>query len=230
MIKGKGIFIVLGMHRSGTSMVAGLLNGSGIYMGSTFRKPLPENPLGFFEEESFRILNDDLLHKAGYTVKEWSTDFSGIVPDAEAVSGAINLITHFDRTHNNWGWKDPRTCLTIPVWLKALQSLNVLHKTNIIVVERSVQSVSQSLIARGNVADFRHGEALCAMYRKNREKGMLDYAGRLRSLRVNYEHLVKGQDINRLEEFCGIVVDREFIDPSLDHSTKENQLRSPRHE
>ena len=50
------IVIVVGMHRSGTSAVAGILHLHGISMGSekTFKpKPLPQNPMGFYENFGF---------------------------------------------------------------------------------------------------------------------------------------------------------------------------------
>jgi len=45
------IVIVVGVHRSGTSAVAGILHLNGIAMGSekTFKsKPMPQNPRGFY--------------------------------------------------------------------------------------------------------------------------------------------------------------------------------------
>ena len=46
------ITIVLGMHRSGTSVVAGILHFNKVSMGTyeTFwPRPLPQNPKGFYE-------------------------------------------------------------------------------------------------------------------------------------------------------------------------------------
>jgi hypothetical protein len=217
--KDGGIFIVLGMHRSGTSMVAGLLHGDGICMGKAFRKVLPQNPLGFFEEESFRQLNDAFLLEAGYTVKEWSAEFSETALKTDTLHEAVNLIGQWNKSNGSWGWKDPRTCLTISLWLKVLQSKGLLRRTNIIVVNRSVSAVSKSLVARGDVNNISHGEALYAMYHENLEKGILEYCERLRILRIDYEQLLDGPDFDRLQEFCGLEMDRAFIDRSLDHSS-----------
>src|SRR5688572_30794661 len=59
--------IVLGMHRSGTSVLAGLLNIMGAYFAAEGLgiKANPQNPKGFWERRDVRALNDLLLHSAG---------------------------------------------------------------------------------------------------------------------------------------------------------------------
>ena len=55
------ITIVLGMHRSGTSVVAGILHFNKVSMGTyeTFwPRPLPQNPKGFYDNY-FAILGDN---------------------------------------------------------------------------------------------------------------------------------------------------------------------------
>ncbi len=59
-VKMKKIFIVLGMHRSATSLTAGLLFSYGMYAGN--EKDLLEanksNPKGFFENKKIFLLNE----------------------------------------------------------------------------------------------------------------------------------------------------------------------------
>ena len=40
--------LILGMHRSGTSAIAGTLNNLDVYLGSNLMDPGKENPKGFF--------------------------------------------------------------------------------------------------------------------------------------------------------------------------------------
>jgi len=217
-LKEKKVFIILGMHRSGTSMVAGMLHKSGICMGEHFRKPLSQNPKGFFEEEFFRQVNDILLNKAGYNVKEWNTGFSGVKADEETILLINKVINYFNYSFNSWGWKDPRTCLTINIWLKALYNANLISKTNIIIVNRSVKAVAKSLIKRGNIMDMYRGEKLHEMYNHYLHKGLLEYLNQLRILEVDYENLIMGKDLDKLESFCNIKINRSFIDSSLNHA------------
>lgn len=205
------------MHRSGTSAVAGLLHTSGISMGFTFRKPLEQNPKGFFEEELFRQFNDILLNKVGYNVKEWRTDYSGVVADYLEITTGIKIIKSFDHNIRSWGWKDPRTCLTIDVWLKVLRSCGMLQYTNIIIVNRSIKAVSKSLFIRGNIVDLNEGEKLYKMYHQHINIGLSNYRNKINILTISYENLIKGNDFNRLESFCDVKLDKNFIDTSLNH-------------
>ena len=58
---------IAGMHRSGTSMVARLLQQCGLDLGPTDQllPPRPDNPEGFWEHAAFVALNDDILTAAG---------------------------------------------------------------------------------------------------------------------------------------------------------------------
>ena len=69
------ITIVLGMHRSGTSVVAGVLHFNKISMGTyeTFwPRPLPQNPKGFYENYDFRKINDTMLKESDYNTKHYN--------------------------------------------------------------------------------------------------------------------------------------------------------------
>jgi hypothetical protein len=56
--------IVLGMHRTGTSVIARLLNMIGVYFGPEGMNTGAnlENPKGFWERKDIRNANDKLLH------------------------------------------------------------------------------------------------------------------------------------------------------------------------
>ncbi|MCA9876575.1 MAG: sulfotransferase [Thermomicrobiales bacterium] len=108
---------IVGMHRSGTSMVAKLLSQAGLNLGpdEALMSPAPENPEGFFEHLAFVALNDEVLNEAG---AGW---------DCPPLAGTDWASADFDRHRERarelaaplaergpWGWKDPRTSLTIP--------------------------------------------------------------------------------------------------------------------
>ncbi len=59
--------LILGMHRSGTSAVAGALRGAGLNLGLStgFFPAAAENPRGFFENASLSYGNDVLLRFRG---------------------------------------------------------------------------------------------------------------------------------------------------------------------
>jgi len=59
-------FLILGMHRSGTSFLARCLNVSGVYLGENLLlsdRFASDNPKGFWENEEFTKLSSQLLHE-----------------------------------------------------------------------------------------------------------------------------------------------------------------------
>ena len=210
------IFIVAGMHRSGTSLLGGLLHTSGICMGSTFRQALPENAKGFFEDEAFRVLNDRMLGHSGYRVKEWSAAFTRLSFTTQDRLDAARLINRRIVAHDNWGWKDPRNCLTLSFWIETLAELGLLPETRIIVARRRRQAVIASLQARGNFQDADLAAEVIEMYERNLIVA-LGAVDRDSWMEAWYDDLLSTEGLSRLAEFCDLAIDRDFIDVSLNH-------------
>ena len=120
---------IVGMHRSGTSMVAKLLHLAGLHLGADadLMPPAAENPEGFYEHLGFVRLNDEVLNAAG---AGWDCPPP---PHVDWGDGAFEPFRERARVLAQpmlpapaWGWKDPRTSLTIPFWRSALGPLRVL--------------------------------------------------------------------------------------------------------
>ena len=149
--------VVTGMHRSGTSALAGLLHTNGVSMGKTFLPPpLPENPYGFFEDIEFRRLNDKLLALNNYNVKSYSP----YIPSIFLVTRELrrDMRSLIDTRSGCWGFKDPRTCLTLHLWVSALP-----QHTVVVVTRRPYHAIGRSLALRGNCT-VEQGERLAASY------------------------------------------------------------------
>ena len=139
---------VLGMHRSGTSMMMQMLGKCGVYLGDDKRTSRPgdhDNPLGYWENPSFRKLNDRILSTLGgdwkippYLSQGWQVEDERVAPMKEE---AHALVSKMDR-HALWGWKDPRNSLTLPFWRSIVPDLKC-----VILVRNPVQ-VAQSLQSR----------------------------------------------------------------------------------
>src|SRR5215217_4843525 len=106
---------IVGMHRSGTSMVAKLLQQAGLHLGNQadLMPPAEENPEGFYEHLDFVRLNDEVLNAAGAGWDcppaqgfDWNT-----AALHQFQERARNLAKTLD-AHRPWAWKDPRTSLT----------------------------------------------------------------------------------------------------------------------
>lgn len=118
--------IVLGMHRSGTSVLARVLNLMGAWFGpegiSTGANP--ENPKGFWERRDVRALNDWVLHSAGCDWNRVAQFDAGALPEAvveEFRSVAGKLVLELD-AHRPWFLKEPRLCLLLPLWRQVLEA------------------------------------------------------------------------------------------------------------
>jgi len=115
------VICVLGMHRSGTSVVIRALNLLGVFLGKPehLLKPAPDNPEGYWENKPINDLNDELLNRLGGTWHKPPRFLEGWAASADLTdlrSKAEKLIHEQFAASSVWGWKDPRTCLTLPFW------------------------------------------------------------------------------------------------------------------
>jgi hypothetical protein len=137
--------IILGMHRSGTSLVVRLLKDIGILMGKNLSRDAESI---FFQKINRKIYNsadsdwgniDGLLTSMKYQnfIKSQAEKVSRILfPDSSFMGINRGISNHFDpsnwpliaqRGQLFWGWKDPRTTLTFPIWLKIFPNARILH-------------------------------------------------------------------------------------------------------
>lgn len=117
--------IVLGMHRSGTSVLARILNLMGVYLGpegmSTGANP--ENPKGFWERRDVRLLNDAVLHSVGC---DWDRvadlDLAKIPAEMNQAFDDVarRILLEMD-AHRPWFIKEPRLCILLELWRRHLE-------------------------------------------------------------------------------------------------------------
>ena len=113
--------IVLGPERSGTSLVAEMIDRWGAYVGEPDQLSAADhrNPRGYWE---FKPLWD-LAEKVGAFasgVTWWEQSFPERVrrnaSDASLASEARSLIEQMERPGRPWMWKDPALCHFLPFW------------------------------------------------------------------------------------------------------------------
>ena len=117
--------LVLGMHRSGTSVVAGTLHllGLATCAPEDLITGMPWNPAGHWESRSLSRLDDRLLdemRRAWWYPPPSGATYADVTSGlATAPETAADL---FRRTYTSmpWVWKDPRLCLLLPFWREAL--------------------------------------------------------------------------------------------------------------
>lgn len=115
--------VVLGMHRSGTSLVTRLISllGFALCREDDLLVGRKGNPRGHWESMSLLAFNDRLLDELGTT---WFCPPS-LSPDELARMldrHGTDALARLRRYHPErpWVWKDPRTCVLMPFWSAVL--------------------------------------------------------------------------------------------------------------
>jgi hypothetical protein len=108
--------IILGMHRSGTSSLAGCLQQRGLYLGNVIQKS-PHNPKGNRENPDIMRLNESVLEGSGGS---WDRPPQMITWNREQIHERDGIVESYLRHSSKFGFKDPRTLLTLPFWEDSL--------------------------------------------------------------------------------------------------------------
>jgi hypothetical protein len=144
------IVIVLGMHRSGTSAVAGYLHSLGLELPSEALSAHPQdNPEGYFEPQRMVQINNRLLAALGLN---WQST-TPISPEELASTGLDHLREEIEQyladtctPGKKLMFKDPRLCRLLPVWLPIIEQY--CKAPLVIYAVRSARAVADSLARR----------------------------------------------------------------------------------
>lgn len=142
---------ITGMHRSGTSMVARLLNLCGLSLGPPDRMMPPgaDNPRGFWENVDIAVLNESILADLGGSWHALPLMKAGweSAPALDPLKGRAITVIRDLAGQEPWGWKDPRTSLTLAFWKRLIGDLKV------VICLRNPLAVARSLKRRNNFAE-----------------------------------------------------------------------------
>lgn len=151
--------IVLGMHRSGTSCLTGLLQQAGLVLGDVV-KEAPFNKKGNRENLEIRALNDAVL---AFNDAAWDSPPTAELSWNQEHRAMRDAIIQRYATAAAWGFKDPRTTLTLPFWLEGLPA----ERVRFIATLRHPLLVAKSLHARQPDLAMEQGLALWRDYNEN---------------------------------------------------------------
>jgi hypothetical protein len=205
--------VVPGMHRSGTSMVAGVLQRLGVFMGEHLLGADISNPSGHYEDLEFQQINKAILRAAGGSWRH--------PPSHDAIMAVHaydrhmeGLVAKRDREHELWGWKDPRTCLTLCKWAP------LLSQPMFVFVDRNPEAIQQSLMRRNGMS-AEEADELDAIYCDRTMDVLALYEDA--EILVPYEQVLMRPKlwVALIAGELGLSPTSEaiaFIDPSLDHS------------
>lgn len=177
--------LIVGMHNSGTSILAEIIHESGVFLG---------NNMEHYESHLFSIYINDLLIMKGE--KNWS---KLPILSIDEVMSYRDTIGSFVKKHwmadyiqwgydgiSKWGIKDPRLCVLLPLYLEIFPKAKVIH------IRRNPDDVAASLCLRkkrgvGKLDDFDHWRELT-----------LNYTERV----IEYSNIAHAYHEIKYEEFC----------------------------
>ncbi len=120
------IYIVLGMHKSGTTLLSTMLHKSGINMGEGFSVGTYDTGNQYERDEVYQLNLKLLGSKDDQTLKlkapaNWMLSVSEKNEMQEVVDCCEEKYEGID-----WGAKEPRTCLTYKLWQEVLPKHKVI--------------------------------------------------------------------------------------------------------
>ena len=236
-VKRRPIVLVLGMHRSGTSLCSHLLSALGVDMADKIAgpgnpAPTPDNPRGHWErweivEFHDRILglfNRDYLgrfHDFALPVAWWAD------PRVAQIRREIVAFLESRMGDGYFGFKDPRTVRLMPVWHQIFNELKLAPK--LVLCLRNPAQVARSLHARDSL-DPANGEYRWLAY-------MIDfyrYTSNFECCSVEYEEWFDNPaaNIEKLRQFLDLpwqqsesdlaLLLSDLIDPTARHDDPEH--------
>lgn len=200
------IYVVLGMHKSGTTLVSQLLHHSSINMGENLERGVSYDQGNQYERESTWRLNEEILN--AQTRRSIDIRLPGSLQlTPEQRLRMHQIIDEGNHQYVDWGFKDPRTCLLYPLWAEALPE----HK--LIIVYRDPAEPWPRYRPRHTRNRYRE-PFLAWKYLKSwcvHNQRILDYLHTTTQeyLVLEYQALVTTQtEFDRLQQF----VNRELVD------------------
>lgn len=225
------MIVVLGMDRSGSSLLTNVLHLLGMDLSENLVQAKVDNPKGFFEDRDIVNLNERALKQllrdedspAAFlpTPNEWfrQVEISAIAKEMKAVVQA-----NIERAVSLWGFKDPRTARLLPLWDQVFSALDI--EPHYILAIRDPRSVAQSLEKRNgydqhmsqlrwatlNAEVFTQVDS--PVYVVHYENWFEDAFSVAKELRDTFglESAVDNEDLQRVLS--------EVIDPTMNHCSK----------
>lgn len=142
------VYVVLGMHRSGTSLVSSMLRTAGVPMCvNRCGGHDATQPYGYHEDVDFVDLNRLILARARGNWHNPPQPWRVIDAAGPLITRTMrSLVQKRSTRYPEWGWKDPRNALTCFAWHPVLLLENCTPFY--IVVQRRKHDIVDSLLRR----------------------------------------------------------------------------------
>lgn len=215
---------IVGMHRSGTSLISSWLQSGGLNIGQRLLEGGRGNVKGHFEDLDFcqfhvQVLESQGIHPSGFTLQR------ELQIREQHVLAARALVEERRRRGTPWGWKDPRSALFLDFWGQ------MLPEANFLILFRCPWDVADSLFRRGDEV-FRSNPHFAVQVWTHYNRLLLDFCDRFseRCLCVSVYRAIEAPALllNVLRSKFGLNLETaaELFDATLLHRTASSRWAS----
>jgi glycosyltransferase involved in cell wall biosynthesis len=223
--------IVLGMHRSGTSLMAGFLRILGVNLGDDLLAAQKSNEFGHFEHNGILQINEAILAKLGSSYDDVHELPQGWEQRPELIPFKKQLREIIERDFKQvplFGIKEPRIGLLLPIYKEIFRDLGI--SLVFVIMKRKEIEILESLKTRNKFA-FSKSLDLITKYRASIER----YTKGEKKVYIAFDDLVNYPRfcMEKIQDALGIVLkpydsfERDiikFIDPRLKHHSLDDQV------
>jgi len=210
----KHLVLILGMHRSGTSTLTGILNKMGLELGGNLMKATSANPKGYFENMDFFVVNEQILRNCRSTWFNVNNVFNNnLLLNLQNKQILKNVFLKYSN-YEIFGLKDPRICVLLPLYEHVCKELGI--KITYIYTEINKDSVDKSITKRDRLP----ANLVYDLIEKHKERI------HTKDFEVQYEDLLSKpleiiESLNKEFDFLNLKNKKdilEFIDPKLNRN------------
>jgi hypothetical protein len=226
--------LILGSGRSGTSMLAGILNENGYYCGDNLYPARNSNPKGFFENSLINSMNESIIdHNISFQKNTIKNDIYNpgkgrywllslevndhILKENDSI--ADNIKSLFSK--QPFAFKDPRFSYTLSVYKKYappdLKTICIFREPDITAYSILKECYSQNYLKSFNISILDSYELIFNIYNYI----LLNYnnVSKHDIFFIHYNQLFDNSILNRLSEYLEINLINNFSDQNLKRSS-----------
>ena len=202
------LILVVGMHRSGTSLLGSILQALGVSMPGPLIEGDAHNPEGYFERADITALQEELL----IDLDRWWPSEMGPCPLPEGWLDSARgqraaaclrrlLLADLQQQQRPWAIKDPRSSLLMPLWHQVARELNL--PLRLVLAIRHPAEVITSLLNRDTASTGMSLGRAQALWLRHHQQ-LLSDAGNLPLQVVSYARWFSEPraQIEALQRFC----------------------------
>jgi GT2 family glycosyltransferase/glycosyltransferase involved in cell wall biosynthesis len=224
--QNKDAVLVVGMHRSGTSVLTRGLKAIGVQLGDHLASSAEDNLRGFWEDKDVLAVNEKILRAVG---RRWDSVSPVSLASLQDKlfrplrdEGKALLEERFGK-ESLWGIKDLRLSRSLPYWLPLIEEMGA--RPHLLLAVRHPASIAHSLAVRNGLSE-EHSALLCLGHWLD----VLRSVDSINSLVIDYDDFLEDGEryLVDIADWLGVEVSSE-ISTEIDDFSSNFLCKSLRH-